>query len=323
MLAARGAALLRAPERDGEREAHRGDRIATSEIARNSRPSERSAANSQPPAASAPRTATMSITFFALYFSSRATTVNSTSRAGFEIAKLAVRCSAWKAITTASIGAAASTANPAANTNGSSASAAPTPKRAISLPVAKNWTRERQQADGEIDAGEHARAHRRIVGGGGDDVRLLEVEEGRGDRQQRHPERDAGEVRRAQQQQDAVEPAAAERFRPRLCRQCRVPTPGATGSRRRTQSTATSRNSAATISRLAGPSSSASPMVSAGPASEPAVPPAAMNANRRLPCSGVNRSAMNDQNTDTANSTNTLIQTKNTRATIEPLDVEA
>ena len=57
-------------------------------------------------------------------------------------------------------------------------------------------------------------------------------------------------------------------------------------------------------------------MVSAGPASEPAVPPAAMKANRRLPCSEVNRSAMNDQNTETANSTNTLIQTKNTRATM-------
>ena len=76
-------------------------------------PSERSAVNSQPPAASAPRTATMSITFFALYFSSRATTVNSTSRAGLEMAKFAVRCSAWKAITTASTGAAASTAKPA------------------------------------------------------------------------------------------------------------------------------------------------------------------------------------------------------------------
>ena len=53
-----------------------------------------SEANSQPPAASAPRTATMSMTFFALYFSSRSTTVNSASRAGFEIAKLAVRCNA-------------------------------------------------------------------------------------------------------------------------------------------------------------------------------------------------------------------------------------
>ena len=57
-------------------------------------------------------------------------------------------------------------------------------------------------------------------------------------------------------------------------------------------------------------------MVSAGPASEPAVPPAAMKANRRLPCSGEYKSAMNDQNTETANSTNTLIQTKNTRDTI-------
>ena len=43
-----------------------------------------------------------------------------------------------------------------------------------------------------------------------------------------------------------------------------------------------------------------------------------MKPNRRLPCSLVNRSAMNDQNTDTANRLNTLIQTKNTRATCLP-----
>ena len=103
------------------------------------------------------------------------------------MAKFAVRCSAWKAITTASTGAAASTAKPAAKTSGSSASAGPTPKRAISLPVATNCTRQREQADREVDRGEDARAHRRIVRGGGDDRRLLEVEEGRGDRQQRRP----------------------------------------------------------------------------------------------------------------------------------------
>ena len=51
----------------------------------------------------------MSITFFALYFSSRASTVNSTSRAGFERAKLAVRWIAWKAMTTSSAGVKAST----------------------------------------------------------------------------------------------------------------------------------------------------------------------------------------------------------------------
>ena len=107
---------------------------------RASMPSARSPVTSQPPAASAPRTATMSITFFALYFSSRASTVKSTSRAGLEIAKFAVRCSAWKAITTASTGAAASSANPATNTSGTSASAGPTPKRSMSLPVARNCT---------------------------------------------------------------------------------------------------------------------------------------------------------------------------------------
>ncbi len=46
------------------------------------------------------------------------------------------------------------------------------------------------------------------------------------------------------------------------------------------------------------------------------MPPAPIKPNSRLPCSAVNKSAMNDQNTATANKLNTLTQTKNTRATI-------
>jgi hypothetical protein len=57
-------------------------------------------------------------------------------------------------------------------------------------------------------------------------------------------------------------------------------------------------------------------MVMTGPSNAPAVPPAPIKPNSRLPCSAVNRSAMNDQNTATANRLNTLTQTKNTRATI-------
>ena len=87
-------------------------------------------------------------------------------------------------------------------------------------------------------------------------------------------------------------------------------------SSRRAQNTAASSSSAATISRFTGPSVPARPMVSAGPASAPALPPAAMKPNRRLPCSELQTSAMNDQNTETANRSNTLIQTKNTRATV-------
>ncbi len=68
------------------------------------------------------------------------------------------------------------------------------------------------------------------------------------------------------------------------------------------------------MSMCTGPMSPTSHTVSAGPASAPAEPPAAMKANRRLPCSAVNRSAMKDQNTDTANRLKTLIQTKNARA---------
>ena len=79
--------------------------------------------------------------------------------------------------------------------------------------------------------------------------------------------------------------------------------------------TATSSSTAATISRLAGPSGTESAMVIDGPSSAPAVPPAPMNPNSRLPCALVKRSAMNDQNTATANRLKTLTHTKNTRAT--------
>src|SRR5450756_2548375 len=80
------------------------------------------------------------------------------------------------------------------------------------------------------------------------------------------------------------------------------------------QNTAASSNTIAAISRLIGPSGTDSPIVMTGPSSAPAVPPAPMKPNSRLPCSASNRSAMNDQNTATANRLNTLTQTKNTRA---------
>src|SRR5690349_15215457 len=83
-----------------------------------------------------------------------------------------------------------------------------------------------------------------------------------------------------------------------------------------TQNTATSRKTAAAINKLTGPSGFDKTIVTTGPSSAPAVPPAPMNPNSRLPCSAVKRSAMNDQNTATANKLNTLSQTKNTRATI-------
>src|SRR5260221_11720197 len=83
-----------------------------------------------------------------------------------------------------------------------------------------------------------------------------------------------------------------------------------------TQNTAASRKTAAAINKLTGPSGADSQIVTTGPSRAPAVPPAAMNPNSRLPCWAVNRSAMNDQNTATANRVNTLTQTKNTQATI-------
>ena len=86
-------------------------------------------------------------------------------------------------------------------------------------------------------------------------------------------------------------------------------------SSRYTQNTATSRNTAAAIIRFTGPNGTESQIVMTGPNNAPAVPPAPINPKSRLPCSDVNRSAMNDQKTATANRLNTLTHTKNMRAT--------
>ena len=70
-------------------------------------------------------------------------------------------------------------------------------------------------------------------------------------------------------------------------------------------------------SKLIGPSDTEKPIVISGPRRPPAVPPAPMKPNRRLPCSLLKRSAINDQNTATAKKLKTLTQTsKKTRATM-------
>ena len=55
---------------------------------------------------------TTSIRFFALYFSSRATTVKNTWRAGLAMAKFIQRCATWITTTTVRRGASASAAKP-------------------------------------------------------------------------------------------------------------------------------------------------------------------------------------------------------------------
>jgi hypothetical protein len=74
-----------------------------------------------------------------------------------------------------------------------------------------------------------------------------------------------------------------------------------------------------TSSRFTSPTIFAKKAVIAEPVSWPAVAPAVMNANRRLPCSLLNRSAMKLQNTAITNRLKTLTQTKNTRAVASSL----
>ena len=102
----------------------------------------------------------------------------------------------------------------------------------------------------------------------------------------------------------------AKALPPRRCGSaCRPSCAAAVRSSRQTQNTAASNKIIAAISRLTGPSGTDNPIVITGPSSAPAVPPAPMKPNKRLPWSAVNRSAMNDQNTATANRLKTATQT--------------
>ena len=82
---------------------------------------------------------------------------------------------------------------------------------------------------------------------------------------------------------------------------------------RRAANAATSRSTAETSSRFAGPIQPTSAEVSPAPAMPPMVPPAPMNPNNRLPWLDVNTSAITDQKMDTTNMLNTDVHTKNTR----------
>ena len=75
------------------------------------------------------------------------------------------------------------------------------------------------------------------------------------------------------------------------------------------------RNTADTRTIPLAPISVTRPAVSEGPASAPAVPPAAMKPYRRCAWLVAKMSASRLQNSDTANRLNTLTQTKNARAT--------
>ena len=68
-----------------------------------------------------------------------------------------------------------------------------------------------------------------------------------------------------------------------------------------THHTVASRNAAETRSRWVVPSGFTSQVVRKGPASAPALPPAAMNPKSRLPCSWRKMSAMKLQKTETTN----------------------
>ena len=155
---------------------------------------------------------------------------------------------------------------------------------------------------------------------GRDDVRLREIEHRRAERQQADPARDAEQIGRANELGQRREGAAADArslARAGLLRHGR----GAFEPVRRRTPPASS-SSDATISRLAGPSGTESPIVMHRPEQRARGAAGADEAEQALALLAVKRSAMNDQNTATANRLNTLTQTKNTRATATGVDVE-
>ncbi len=93
-----------------------------------------------------------------------------------------------------------------------------------------------------------------------------------------------------------------------------APVRAAQSRSRVTASIVTSRKPADTSSIPFAPTSVTNSAVSEGPASAPAVPPAAMKPYRRFACAVSKRSAIRLQNTLTANRLNTDTQTKKARA---------
>src|SRR5262245_66283081 len=84
---------------------------------------------------------------------------------------------------------------------------------------------------------------------------------------------------------------------------------------RRTQSVAISSKRAEATKSTAGCTSRASEAVTLDPTMAPSVAPAAMNPNKRLPCSELKISTTIDQKIDTTNRLNTDIQMKKKRPT--------
>ncbi len=238
---------------------------------------------------SAPRNTAPSTMFFALNFSSRVTTGHSDSRATFAMPKFAARWHAWNAATTNSVPRNVSRPKPTMNTAGRMASAAPVPIFLMRRPVPTSWnTSDRMPTHVAISEKMRARSavsrgHRR------DQVRLHEIEERAEQRQQEHPQRDAAEEPRAEQQPkpSKMPPPTGFLARPALARRSSDPTPAATappfpaGSRTARADQQQARDQQQVV-HADGRDELARDH---GPEDAPTEPPAATKPNRRLLCS--------------------------------------
>ena len=230
------------------------------------------------------------------------------------MAKFAQRCAIWEIITTARLG----TQRQRREADDDKPPAAPPPPMPVPMRLSNRAVAKICVARVSMPTARSTLAKKRVCAPApftvaGDDMRLLEIEDGGAEGEQADPGGDAEQIGRADQLGHGGEGAAADL--PLVAAAARAPRRWRAPADRR--KTPQARETAiATSSKLAGPSGPDSAIVMPGPSKPPAVPPAPMKPNRRLPCSLVNRSAMNDQNTATANRLKTPTQMKKTRATV-------
>src|SRR5690348_11865291 len=268
--------------------------------------------------------------FFALYLSSRLTTVNSTSIAGLVIAKLPARRITVSTASAVIPGIAPSAPNPTMLIAGSSASVAASPSQRMIRPVKKICVTTVNTC-----AASSRRANTAVRAA----LLAYKCPTMSDCSKYKNVEPIVNRIMKTQmpskygERTTWVNPAhtlppitswsrAAPRTPPRVSGTASPPPAAGCSGKRTTVNTASSSNATDTSNKFSVPIRGANDAVTADPMIDPNVPPTPMNPNIRFACSLRKLSAIRHQKIDVLNSAKTVIQTKNARpvqmSTVDP-----
>src|SRR6188474_2145179 len=237
---------------------------------------------------------------FALYLSSRGTTVNNTSRAGRAKAKLPARRITWKTTRAAIVGAQIRVPKPMMLKSGSNDKVSATPMRLIVLPVTNNCApRVKILTHKSMLAKNAVRAPRsaKYVSAISACWKYKKVEVTANSKRNTLTLTRYGDFTACDKPLN-IEPPIGDSSR---CCAGRALNADERRDKRPTQKTAISSKSAEATNRNADGTCLASAAVTPEPMRPPTVAPAAMKPNNRLPCSVSNTSTMSAQKTETTN----------------------